>query len=46
MTMMSENELRQWREKERERLGALVDINSVTACKSIISILDAILQDD
>jgi hypothetical protein len=44
--MMSETELRCWRDKECERLGSLVDIGSVMACRSVISIINAILGDD
>jgi hypothetical protein len=44
--MMTEKELRCWRDKECERLGSLVDINSVVACKSVISIINAVLGDD
>jgi hypothetical protein len=43
---MSETELRCWRDKECERLGSLVDIGSVMACRSVISIINAILGDD
>jgi len=44
--MMSESEIRSWRNHEQERLSALVNIHEYEECKRTVMLLNAILGED
>ena len=44
--MMSESEIRSWRNHEQERLSALVNIHEYEECRKVIMILNAVLGED
>ena len=44
--MLSEAEVRRWRDLERDRLCCLVDDDAISACKNIVYFLNVILEED
>lgn len=44
--MMTQREIREWREQERERLNALYLSVPKELCRNTINTLTAVLQDD
>ena len=44
--MMNPDEIRQWRDKERERLQDLVNLGHIAEVKRTIMILNTVLEED
>jgi hypothetical protein len=43
---MTETELIQWRDRERERLSSIHNSNAYELCMNTINVLSAVIQDD
>jgi len=44
--MLSESEIREWRDKERERVGAIVNPYHRKRASDTLNVLNAVLQED